>query len=270
VVLHIAASFESVYGVLYEFDGGYVYPMVHTVQMSGNSVKDVIEDILKLLNETERAVNTVIVTVRFDQVFLKVLLAALRQIEPKLAVSLEDQLLEGLKTFEHVIVHKWFHTDIVGIVGEHITDCEHDFGGGVLPLYGARCCYLYAWTNVSTLALPGVNSRTVANADSYAWFLTNSWFAERWSWNACDDCHGLDNANVASTDDPPLLLEDPNGGQFTTDSSPEASSSFPPNCQAVGGGRSKGVHCAYKYGTPDEWLANLYEPLPTLGGCMLA
>jgi len=98
-----------------------------------------------------------------------------------------------LNAYEHVIIHEWMHANIASgrYNSSHITDVQGNLPGerGPVAIYGATRSHQFAWVKARNVYPTSVNPRVAVNADNYAWYFTNEWFAQRWNWK--DDGRNL-------------------------------------------------------------------------------
>lgn len=66
-------------------------------------------------------------------------------------------------TYEHVVIHEWFHVDRFGFAKPHITDIDStllfDRTGAMYRIYGDACCHQFSWET----STGGVQPLAVAN-----------------------------------------------------------------------------------------------------------
>ena len=200
--------------------------------------------------------------------------------DPAAGPVLPYQSIGQLNTFEHVFIHELFHAGVTG-VGDLIGDAIEPFPSpiGTQSVYGASLCAYYARQKLFDKTKPGVNMRTRFNADNYAWYFTNAFFAKRFDWSQDDGTwtitpeHGsLDAfdsvlsadsiAAIAAAEDFGMQDSDPNSKWVPPDddSIPRDYFGLPPNCQIIQQEkRDLKRYCADTGGDLDAWLANLNE-----------
>ena len=179
-------------------------------------------------------------------------------------------------SFEHVIAHELFHVDLIrpGSSTQHITDQVTDYydGRGAVGVYGAEQCFDYAWKYEGS-----VNFDVAANADSYAWYFTNRYFAKKWNWGVEDDGLGIVNRV-----NPPKTLGEAGDstsalhGELESVTVPSSEPfKLPSNCQMIHSTETPGEelewfcsHVAH-YVTFD-WATDTGEFIPTDRGCGLS
>jgi len=179
--------------------------------------------------------------------------------------------LPTLSSFEHAMIHELMHADIAtGRAGtDHITDMVSTIPGydGLVKIYGALTCHDFAWKFTNFVVNPGVNPEVSINADNYAWYFSNEWFAKRWNWQNNGRSLAIDaseNGGIVDMD-----FTDPDHPEGTA---PVNFGTTPrPNCIYLSDvDPYNNWYCAYMGTDLDTWIAERDEPFMSAGNCLLS
>ncbi|KAH7397125.1 hypothetical protein BKA66DRAFT_437708 [Pyrenochaeta sp. MPI-SDFR-AT-0127] len=92
--------------------------------------------------------------------------------------------IDDLHSYEHVLIHEWFHNSKNDVGKWHVTDLKGDYGDGTRNIYGSYACQHYAWRQVLKGGGVGdIELETMSNADSWAWMISYNWFKKIYKWN---------------------------------------------------------------------------------------
>lgn len=177
-----------------------------------------------------------------------------------------------LASREHVMVHELMHADVAtGRWGtNHIIDVISSIPGtdGMVKMYGAQRCHEFAWKYADQKQGNGVNPEVSWNADNYAWYYSNEFFAKRWGW--VDDGRTLNMKTLGEEMDvPPLEFDDPSNpeGLLPADLTPAPQ----PNCIFLSDVEPwNNWYCAYMGTDLQTWIAERNDPFMSEGGCILS
>jgi len=91
--------------------------------------------------------------------------------------------IDDLRSYEHVLIHEWFHNRDTDVGLYHITDVKGDYGDGPRSIYGSYATQHYAWKHVLKGGKPGdFEFQTIYNADSFAWMVSFNWYRSMFGW----------------------------------------------------------------------------------------
>ncbi|KAF2652616.1 hypothetical protein K491DRAFT_42685 [Lophiostoma macrostomum CBS 122681] len=165
--------------------------------------------------------------------------------------------IDTLVSYEHMIIHEWFHNRDTDVASLHIEDIKGDYGDGERTIYGSYATQHYAWRHVlKGGGIGDLEYKSMMNADSYAWMITYNWYKSIYNWNDDGSMQPL-----KKRDEDPEETTNPYEDMPTTDfvdgdslpeieniSMPELSTYNPPdcpNCLVTDGGCIANVECRY-------------------------
>ncbi|KAF2123071.1 hypothetical protein BDV96DRAFT_639619 [Lophiotrema nucula] len=119
--------------------------------------------------------------------------------------------IDDLHSYEHVLIHEWFHNRDTDVGEYHVLDLKADYGDGQRNIYGSYACQHFAWVHVIRNGINEIAFQTMENADSFAWMISYNWYKGLYGWR--DDGSlppNSQNKNRKRQDEDPEETSDPN------------------------------------------------------------
>jgi hypothetical protein len=123
--------------------------------------------------------------------------------------------IDDYNSYEHVLIHEWFHNSKTDQPGWHITDIVGDYITGFGSIYRSFACQHFAWRHVLKGGGVGdIEKETMLNADNWAWMFSYNWYKSIYNWKD-NGSMKMGDFKLKGRDDEeedPEAEEDPNKG----------------------------------------------------------